>query len=424
MEVISMRRYTRALARFVAIGSVALVALLMMVGAAGADTYTTGLESFVTGSVNGQEGWHSLPVPPALPNGYDQEVVNNDTYGGQNPGSEFGLQSLRVSNALAETTGEFENQTYSPSTPNPAGEAQNNKVFDGTFEFISTSADYQPGLSIRLSPDNGHGGRMSYLRLNDTPEGIQATFYDAAADGSFQPYDAGTYTRDEVHTVQFLIEFVPGPANDIVRLIIDGKDIGDELGVCFTTWEQYYRVSEVKDPPVTDSFEFRSEGSGCPTVAPDSNMCDGRNNLLGHGYLFDNVTTVTRNTDGPAPTKCGAIGAFCSPGFWKNASDAAWQTVAPITKTSPFNNVVVPNFYANNIISPPSTDLITLLIAKGATKFGKAAGPFGLNPYKAVGAALTSAIPGYVFDPNAYAQSLLGIDTCPLDKHGNVIPPA
>jgi hypothetical protein len=29
-----------------------------------------------------------------------------------------------------------------------------------------------------------------------------------------------------------------------------------------------------------------------------------------------------------------------------------------------------------------------------------------------------------VFDPTAYAQSLQGIDTCPLDNHGNVIAPA
>lgn len=84
--------------------------------------------------------------------------------------------------------------------------------------------------------------------------------------------------------------------------------------------------------------------------------------------------------------------------------------------------MVVPNFYANNI-SPANTTLSDVLTAKGANKYGKAAGPFGLNPFNAVGAALTSAIPGYVFDPNAYAQSLLCIDTCPLDNHGNVITP-
>jgi hypothetical protein len=185
-------------------------------------------------------------------------------------------------------------------------------VFDGTFQFTSTSFDEQPGLSIRVSPDDGHGGRMSYLRLDDTPNGIKATFFDAGADGSFEGhgYDAGTYSRDEVHTVRFLIEFVPGPANDILRLIIDGEDIGDKLGLCFTTWESYYRVKEERQPPVTNSFEFRSEGTGCETVDEFTNMCGGRENLLGGGYLFDNVTTTTRNTEGPAPTVCGAVGVI------------------------------------------------------------------------------------------------------------------
>lgn len=50
--------------------------------------------------------------------------------------------------------------------------------------------------------------------------------------------------------------------------------------------------------------------------------------------------------------------------------------------------------------------------------------PFGLNPFNAVGAALTSALDGYEFDPEAYELSKLGIDTCPLDNHGDMIPPA
>jgi hypothetical protein len=74
----------------------------------------------------------------------------------------------------------------------------------------------------------------------------------------------------------------------------------------------------------------------------------------------------------------------------------------------------------HHLVATP--DLWDVLNGKG-NKYGKPAGPFGLNPYNAVGAALTSAIPGYVFDPDAYAQSLSGVDTCPLDHHGNVIPP-
>ena len=60
--------------------------------------------------------------------------------------------------------------------------------------------------------------------------------------------------------------------------------------------------------------------------------------------------------------------------------------------------MVVPAFYAN-IIAPGTTTLWDVL-SKGANSTGKPAGPFGLNPYNAVGAALTSALPGYVFTPN------------------------
>jgi hypothetical protein len=326
--------------RVIATGAVALIAVLAVAGAAGAGSYASGLEGFATGSVDGQEGWHSKPVPPYLPDGYDQEVVLTSAYGSP---VGFDTKSLRVSNALAETTGEFEMQPYSPSTPNPAGETQANTVFDGSFQFISTSANEQPGLSIRVSPDNGHGGRMSYLRLNDTPAGIVATFADAKPDGTFNLYNVGTYSRDQVHKVRFLIKTVPGPDNDIVQLFIDGVDIGKKLGICFTTWESYYRVAEGHEPGVIDSFQFRSEGTGCETEQ-NSNKCAGRENLLGGGYLFDNVSTETRNTDGPVAT-CGVpqVGKITPTGTTcQQYRDKAAQTldkVAYTTKSGAINSV-------------------------------------------------------------------------------------
>jgi len=348
--------------RVVAIGCVTLVAVLAVAGAAGADSYSSGLEPFTLGSVDGQESWHSKPVLPHLPDGYDQEVVDTSLFGSP---VGFGSKSLRVSNALAETTGEFENQTYSPSTPNPAGETQGNTVFDGTFEFTSTDFAEQPGLSIRVSPDNGHGGRMSYLRLNDTPAGIEATFADAKPDGTFNLYDAGTYSRDDVHKVRFLIKTVPGPANDIVQLFIDNVDIGKKLGICFTTWESYYRVAEGHEPGVIDSFEFRSEGTGCPTE-PNSNKCAGRESLLGGGYLFDNVSTETRNTDGPLTT-CGVpqVGRITPTGTTcQQFRDNAAQTLDKLAYTTKVGaiNSVSPGvfFYYTKITDGKSGDLVSI----------------------------------------------------------------
>jgi hypothetical protein len=306
-----------------AIGAVALFALLTMVGLAGADTYTTDFESptFTASSVDGQDGWHSA-VPgdiPALPNGYDQAVVDNSGFG-QDGGPGFGDLSLRVSNAYSEPTDEFFYQTYSPSKPNPAGETESNRVFDGQFDFISTSASQQPGLMVSVSPDNGSGGRMSYVSLTDTASGVQVTFYETAADGSFVGYDVGTYSRNEVHTIRFLIETVTGEANDIVRLYIDGVDQGDRLGLCFTTWEQWYREGEGHEPGVIDSFEFRADNTGtygtCDRNGATKNA-DGTcvvSGLAGGGYLFDNVTTETRADNGPAPTTCGQVGLIAPTG--------------------------------------------------------------------------------------------------------------
>jgi hypothetical protein len=182
-----------------------------------------------------------------------------------------------------------------------AGEDLTNKVFIGEFEFTSTSPALQDGLMMKMSPDDGHGGRMSYVRLLDQADGIHATFFDTDADGTFHGYDAGVYARDQVHTVRFEIEFVDGPDNDIVRLIIDGEDIGDSLGECFTTWENYYRNVELEEPPVTNSVEFRADGGEVPS-------------LVGGGYLFDNVVTTTAAEGGPAPTNCEFEGQIAPTG--------------------------------------------------------------------------------------------------------------
>ena len=56
--------------RLVAFGSIATVALLIMVGVAAADTVGTDFDLFDDGTVNLQDGWKSS-------GGYDQEVVTN-----------------------------------------------------------------------------------------------------------------------------------------------------------------------------------------------------------------------------------------------------------------------------------------------------------------------------------------------------------
>jgi hypothetical protein len=46
-------------------------------------------------------------------------------------------------------------------------------------------------------------------------------------------------------------------------------------------------------------------------------------------------------------------GAWCSAGFWLNATDAAWALTGH-AKTDLFNSTVVPNFYDTTFVADPT----------------------------------------------------------------------
>lgn len=112
-------------------------------------------------------------------------------------------------------------------------------------------------------------------------------------------------------------------------------------------------------------------------------------------------------------------GAWCSPGFWRNADDNAW-TLIGVNKTDLFNNTVVPPFYDTASAANPT--LITVLTTPGANTFGAASDPFGLNAFNATGAYLTNKIPGYTFSLAAMQENNES-QTCPIDHHGNFKQP-
>jgi uncharacterized repeat protein (TIGR01451 family) len=268
---------------------------LLPCGAALAATVTTDFETFqhscapqsafvACGTVNGQGGWKSA-IPgniPSLPEGYDQQVVTNADIPGHPAPASFGAKSLRISNgfnpAPPTTVPEYHFQTYS-NTTDAAGQDLTNKVFTAEFSFISIHpGSEQPGLHMDVSPADDEGGRMSYIGLTDEPNGIDVLFYDTAPDGSFVPHDLGIVPRDVPHTIKFWMRLIPGKNNDLVRIFIDGHDVGQ----CFTTWESSY-----KPVPVIDRLLFRS--TGAPRI----------DNLLGGGFLFDNVIVTTAPSNGP-----------------------------------------------------------------------------------------------------------------------------
>jgi uncharacterized repeat protein (TIGR01451 family) len=281
----------------------AAVSMVLLVSGVAAASITLFEEPlFDLGSVNGQSGvggfpWKSAPlgaIPACVPtptNGqYDQAVVANSVAPpGDPPG--FGSQSLRMSNACASS--EFFNQTYSPQELQQVGEQRPNKVFLAEFAFIPTTPAYQPGLFISVSPDSGEGSRMSWVGLQDTAEGIQVSVNDTPdVDGEFVAHPGPLLDRTSPHRIRFWIKVNQGIDNDLVRISVDGVD----LGQCFTTWENYYRTAPEQAPPpnrntpaTINSLQFRSSVPGPPALA-------------GNGYLFDNVSITP--SDGPGPPGC------------------------------------------------------------------------------------------------------------------------
>ena len=198
-----------------------------------------------------------------------------------------------MSNACA--SGEFFYQTYSPQELLQVGEARLNKVFIAEFAFMSTTPAHQPGLFLSVSPDSGEGSRMSWVGLEDTPDGIRVSVNDTPdVDGKFvaHPAPGPPLSRNTPHRIRFWIKVNPGIDNDLVRISVDGRDFGQ----CFTTWENYYRTSPEQRPPpnvntpaTINSLQFRSSVPGPPELA-------------GNGYLFDNVSITPSN--GPGPPGC------------------------------------------------------------------------------------------------------------------------
>ncbi len=228
---------------------------------------------YTIGNINGQQGWIKAGA-------YDAAVAAVSGFSNAS-GFGFGTQALRLSNAV--TSGSFGDQTFSPGLSSPAGEAVSNTHFEASFDIGSTQSTQQVGLFTSVSPDDGNGGRMSYVGFEDQADGIHVIFYDVTDPGplptvaSFNPSDVATIDRTSKHTIKFAIDFLSGPANDIVKLYVDGV-----LKKTGTSWEDYYRYDPEQNGnghviPTTSKLLFREGG----TAAPGNN---------GNGYLVDNVT--------------------------------------------------------------------------------------------------------------------------------------
>ena len=234
-------------------------------------------EGYVLGTISGQDGW-SATGP------YDQAIVTN-TYGY----SSFENQSLRISDGV--TSGSFGDWVFVKPLTNGAGETgatsgpfstgtlQNH--FEAQFDLASTiPCAEQPGLHISVSPDRGDGSRMSYLRFEDTPTGLDVFFDDVSGTTSPVSFNetliANDLERSIPHKFKFVMDFVEGPSNDIVQIYIDGV-----LAHTGTSWENYFRydieAAAEQTPRVVKTLIIQARGTAHPANS-------------GNGYLVDNLT--------------------------------------------------------------------------------------------------------------------------------------
>jgi hypothetical protein len=227
-------------------------------------------QGYTLGDINGQPTADTNTWLKSGP--YDANVVSTSLYG-------FG-NALQISNAV--TSGGFGDQTYSPGV-DPAGAGTLLSHFDASFQIGTALAGYQPGNNVSVSPDNGQGARMSYLRFEEHTNGVHVYFVDVTDKGpvgtvaNFNEKDIATLSRTIAHTVSFSITFKAGSTPDQVKIMIDGK-----LAATGTSWKNYYKFDPEQTPtgnvvPSTSKLGFFLRGTAVPSN-------------LGHGYLFDNVT--------------------------------------------------------------------------------------------------------------------------------------
>lgn len=267
-------------------------------------------QTYALGSIDGQHGWSDT-------GGFDAHVVDNPGVTG------FGDQSLQISDAT--TSGSFGDQTFAPGLTQPASETSN-PYFAASFSIDTANLSPNDGLHMSVSPDNGQGGRMSYLRFEyQAGDSKVHVFFDDVSQSSLcTPAGCATFNETEipnsafapgtVHTFTFAIHLVPGTnsggsPNDVVNIYMDSSTNPVITG---TTWEGYYRYdpeSGPTTPPAISTLLFREAGTANP-------------NDLGNGFLIDNVST---SSSACTPTGLMRDGI--------NLTAKIWDPQSPVTGT-------------------------------------------------------------------------------------------
>lgn len=267
--------------RFIMFATFIVASIGLLASFAGAATTTgsigfnsTDTPAYTIADINGQNGWSKT-------GSYDVAVVGLTSFSDRSAGF-TGDQALRLSNAI--TSGSFGDQTFSPGV-DPAGQSTLLKHFDASFQIGTTKQTQQTDLSMSVSPDNGSGARMSYLRFEDQSDGVHVIFVDVTDRGplgtvaDFNATDIATLTREKAHTIGFSLTLNSGAGNDLVKIFIDGKKIASG-----TSWKNYYRY----DP------EQSGSGNVVPSISKMLFRFGGTaSGNAGQGFLVDDLTLAS-----------------------------------------------------------------------------------------------------------------------------------
>ena len=131
--------------------------------------------TYAVGNINGQNGW--MKLNPA----YDVNVASVSSYPAA---SAMASARRRYGCPISSPAAASATRPSRRASPRRAGEASGlANHFDSTFMFGSALATYQPGMHVSVSPDNGSGARMSYLRFDDMSDGVHVFFDDVEMSG-------------------------------------------------------------------------------------------------------------------------------------------------------------------------------------------------------------------------------------------------
>ena len=142
---------------------------------------------------------------------------------------------------------------------------------------ISSSSLYPSVGDTRTSFGHG-GGNVTLSNIRST---VKPSTEVSLTDGdTFNETDIATIDRAHSHLIRFSIDFKNAPAQDTVKICIDGV-----LKITGTTWEDYYRYDS----------EQASQGNKVPTVDKMLFLERGATNVAdaGQGFLIDHVSLAS-----------------------------------------------------------------------------------------------------------------------------------